>query len=187
MRVRMSLREQAAFKSFAEQASAYFEFGIGGSTYLASELVKGRVVAVDSSKEWVDKAMEAVKPSDFERRLIAIDIGATRGWGYPKNVEGIDKYRPYFNAIAEHKPAEFDLCLVDGRFRVACFLTALKHMRADAVVAIHDYRIRDHYHFVEKYARKLVEDEDIAFFVRKHGVDFKEIDAAIETYGVDAR
>ena len=42
--------------------------------------------------------------------------------------------------------------LVDGRFRVACFLTSLIEADAGATILFDDYTDRPHYHLVEDYA-----------------------------------
>ncbi|MFY9295015.1 MAG: hypothetical protein WAP03_30680 [Methylorubrum rhodinum] len=187
MRLRMSVAEEAAFRSFASRAGSYFEFGIGGSTHAAAELVKGRVVAIDSDQEWVDKARKAIGPSEYERTLLRVDIGPTGQWGYPIDGLGSEQHRRYYNAIAEHQPQDFDLCLVDGRFRIACLIASLRSTRPDTVVAFHDYRIRDHYHPAEQFGRVIYEAEDISFFVRRPGVSNAELDRAMTQYGKDPR
>lgn len=187
MQLRMSEAEKVAFRSFASRAGSYFEFGIGGSTYAAAELVKGRVVAIDSDPEWVDKARNALGPSAYERTLLLVDIGPTREWGYPTGGLGSEQHGRYYNAIVEHQPQDFDFCLVDGRFRIACLIAALRSTRSDTVVAFHDYRCRPHYHPAEQFGRVIYEAEDISFFVRRPGVSNAELDRAKMKYGKDAR
>ena len=50
----------------------------------------------------------------------------------------------------------FDVYLVDGRYRVACacsaFLHAAKYGAANAIILMHDYAEREHYHVVEQFA-----------------------------------
>lgn len=187
MHPRMSKQEEAAFRAFAGQARSYFEYGIGGSTYAAANLVKGRLVAIDSDAAWVEKASAAIGASEHSRKLLHVDIGRTIEWGYPAEGLGSDQHKRYYNAIVEHRPEDFDLCLVDGRFRIACLISALRNIRPDAIVAFHDYRSRIHYHPAEQFGRIIFEVEDISFFVRRPDRSLDDLDRAMVEYGMDAR
>lgn len=179
---RMSEAEADLFYKFAKSSKSYFEFGMGGSTVQASRLVDGRLVAIDSDLAWVNNTGKAIGSSTHERSLIHVDIGPTKQWGYPVEIGSSEIFRPYFQSIIHHDPEAFDFCLVDGRFRVACFLTALKHTRADTVIAMHDYRGRGEYHVVEDFARIIVEVEQISFFIRRQSVDRQALEKVLETY-----
>jgi len=181
----MSEAEANLFYQFARSSKSYFEFGMGGSTVQASSLVDGRLVAVDSDLAWVNNTSKAIEPSRHERSLIHIDIGPTKKWGYPIDTSNSEIFLPYYQSITHYKPQEFDFCLVDGRFRVACFLTALKHTRVDTVIAMHDYRGRGEYHVVENFARIIVEVEEISFFIRKQSVDLQALENMLETYSAN--
>jgi hypothetical protein len=96
-----------------------------------------------------------------DQTLIDIDIGLTGPWGAPvfktPAKSRLSKWRQYPDApwtlIAEQKLP--DLILIDGRFRVACALTCIKHMsrRAEMNLLIDDYVDRPFYHIVERFAR----------------------------------
>ena len=49
-----------------------------------------------------------------------------------------------------------DLIFIDGRFRVACFLTALKKIKRRTTVMIDDYRSRIHYHLCSKISKPIM-------------------------------
>ena len=51
----MSDNELALFVAFLRNSAKYLEFGVGGTTVLAATHVRDWVIAVDSSKEWIDK------------------------------------------------------------------------------------------------------------------------------------
>ncbi|WP_286931853.1 hypothetical protein [Leclercia sp. UBA5958] len=55
-----------------------------------------------------------------------VDIGPNKAWGYPIDDTHQEKFTDYSKTILQHDRA-FDLILVDGRFRVACTLNAIKH------------------------------------------------------------
>jgi hypothetical protein len=60
-----------------------------------------------------------------------------------------------------------DLYLIDGRFRVACFLETLLHCRPDAVILFHDFAPRPNYHIVREFAREVATAATLSVFIRK--------------------
>ncbi|WP_336489408.1 hypothetical protein [Methylobacterium nigriterrae] len=178
----MSEKELSLFKSFLANARSYFEFGVGGSTKLAAEVVRGPVIAVDSDKAWIEAVSEQMPQSIYARQLLHVDIGPTREWGHPVSNEYRERFPSYPQAIIAPETKAFDLCLVDGRFRVACFLQALLHLKDDAVIGIHDYRSRPQLHVVEQFARPIAEAEDLTFFTRRFDADLWGIARAISVY-----
>lgn len=182
MQIRMTEKEADLFRAFVTRSKGYFEFGIGGSTVFAASVVAGPVIAVDSDRTWIDTVTASLVPSAHPRRLLHADIGPTGEWGYPASSEHSDRFPLYARAILDVSE-EIDLCLVDGRFRVACFLQALRHLRGDAVIGIHDYRSRAQYHVVEAFARVVAEAEDLSLFLRRPGIDEPALMRGIETYG----
>lgn len=136
------------FRREAERARCYGEYGMGLSTRWMLENTKALVVAVDTSKEWVDSVSEKFPD---EPRLDAgwIDVGAVGDWGYPKSYHARGNFHQYREYIwrGDVKP---DLVLIDGRFRVACFLQSMISARAGARVIFDDYTDRPHYHIIEE-------------------------------------
>ena len=57
-----------------------------------------------------------------------------------------------------------DLVLVDGRFRVACFLYSLLHMKAGGVILWDDYTNRPEYHSVERFLKPVAYHDEMAVF-----------------------
>ena len=51
--------------------------------------------------------------------------------------------------------SDADLYMVDGRFRVACFMQVLLHSRRDALIMIYDFDFRNEYHVVREVAREI--------------------------------
>ena len=166
MDVMMSAREQDLFKAFLSRSKGYFEFGIGGSTVLASRMVDGPVVAVDSDPAWIETASGNLRASGHPRRLVHVDIGPVGNFGMPVSEAHRDRFPLYSGAI-RGIAEPIDLCLVDGRFRVACALQALLALPPDGVIGLHDYRNRAHYHVIEHVARPVAEVETLTFFVRR--------------------
>lgn len=158
MMPRMSKDEIALFEKHVRQAEAYFEFGSGGSTKLAARN-NVAVYGVESDKFWVDTLH---KETGELCKVEYVDIGPTKEWGYPVDDSHQDKFTDYSEAILKYDQP-FDLILVDGRFRVACTLNAIKHTlekqsnTADTRIFIHDFWNRADYHAVLEF----LETEDI--------------------------
>lgn len=183
MNIRMTAREVDLFMNFLSPAQSYFEFGMGGSTIAAAKAVRGKIYAVESDQVWIAKVAETIGASQAERKLIYVDIGPTKKWGVPISDVKRDNYPSYSGAIVESGVDDFDLCLVDGRFRVACFLQAVRHLRPGSVIGIHDYRSRTRkYQVVETFGRIIAEAEDLSFFVRRPGLDLKALQKALDRY-----
>jgi len=171
----MSDVEKELLCSFLRCSSNYLEFGIGGSTVLACSLVKKSVMAVESNPEWLRKVevycsnlTTALKPE-----LIHADIGPVVELGYPQNDHLRDHWPRYHDSVWSHKRAiDADLYLIDGRFRVACFIQVLLRARSSAIILIHDFANRPQYHAVREFAREIAATETLSAFQRK--VDFEQ-------------
>src|SRR3954451_20422082 len=83
MKPRMSPDELALFQAVLKKSSRYLEFGSGGSTFLASSLVKSWVISIDSSQSWLEKVRDACKSNRVQPELILADIGPIGDWGKP--------------------------------------------------------------------------------------------------------
>lgn len=179
MKIAMRPAEVALFSALLDSATSYFEYGIGGSTYLASTLVKGSIYGIDSSVEWIDK-VRAELDDTTDVTLRHVDIGEIGEWGRPVSREAEDRFPDYSRAIHQADVAAIDFCLVDGRFRVACFLEALRTLDSDAVIAMHDYSSRRRYHVVERFARPIARARDFSAFVRRRDCDMAALGRTLE-------
>jgi hypothetical protein len=147
-------------------ATRILEYGSGGSTLLAASLGKP-VVAVESDASWADK-MNARLARDYpeaDARVVYRDIGKTGAWGKPLKPDGALRYFTYPMSVwDEPEFADPDLILIDGRFRVACFCTALLRLQKPATILFDDYLDRDYYHSVEKLVKPVEIRERMAVF-----------------------
>lgn len=182
MKIIMHQTEIALLSAFLGQSAAYFEFGMGGCTCLAAQLVKERVHAIDSHDLWVEKVGQEIGTSAKDIRIKTVNIGPTGDWGHPVGRTHENLFPDYSLSITRTGFLDYDLCLVDGRFRVACFLQAISVLRADAVVGFHDHTSRPHYHVVEEFARPIAGINELRMFVRRPGVDQKALAATLEKY-----
>jgi len=84
------------------------------------------------------------------------DIGPTREWGFPSSMESSDKWILYASKvwwILFKNQIHPDLILIDGRFRVACFLISCFLSRIGTYILFDDYYDRKHYSIVESYIK----------------------------------
>ncbi|MBQ4775578.1 O-linked N-acetylglucosamine transferase, SPINDLY family protein [Pectobacterium versatile] len=180
---RMSEKETQLFEYYLKQATCYFEFGSGGSTKLAARN-NVEVFGVESDKVWVETLKKEVGPLC---KVEYVDIGPTKAWGYPVDDIHREKFPHYSETILKHDRT-FNLILVDGRFRVACTLNAIKHILekkkniADSVIFIHDFWNRPDYHIVLEFLEKLKMAESAGAFKIKNDINISSLNEVLEKY-----
>ncbi|NHQ85460.1 class I SAM-dependent methyltransferase [Iodobacter sp. HSC-16F04] len=147
----MPQAECEALTAALTSTQSYVEYGMGGSTVLAAQLGVPRIVAIDSSEEWLAKVREQIAPlqSPSQIKLLHAPIGETMDWGFPENTQMQSQWPDYYS-----QPWRFaldvDLVLIDGRFRVPCFLYSLLQLQPGAIILWDDYAERCEYHLVEQ-------------------------------------
>ncbi len=142
----------AAFKSVIQGIDYYGEYGMGKSTiWVANNTQIKKIFAVDTSKEWVDKVQSGVGTDVLEAEWV--DLGQLAKWGMPVDYSKRESILNYVESIweREQKP---QLVLVDGRFRVACFLYSLATGAPGTKIIFDDYTDRPHYHLVEEFVKR---------------------------------
>lgn len=150
-------------------ASAYLEYGSGGSTALALRSGLKALVCVESDKNWLSDLKTSLDQSGSTTCLfVHADIGPTKEWGHPVDDTCWKQYHRYpllgwqEAAAAGIKP---DLILIDGRFRRACFYATLLHAKSGATILFDDYSDRRFYHSVEAFAKPVAMHDRMAEFV----------------------
>ena len=179
----MSEAEKALFKKSLERAGRYFEFGSGGSTVWACQA--GLTVhGVESDAAWVDGLKQRLGETC---QVHAENIGPTKEWGFPASDVARHRFPAYSEAIHRHDQA-FDLILVDGRFRVACVLNAIRHtlnvsdQPGETRLFIHDFWNRRHYHAVLEFLVEEESAETAGVFRIAEDIDPERIAAVLEEY-----
>ena len=179
----MSEAEKALFKQNLERAGRYFEFGSGGSTVWACRA--GLTVhGVESDAAWVEGLKQRLGEAC---QVQTEDIGPTKEWGFPVSDSARHRFPNYSEAIHRHDQA-FDLILVDGRFRVACVLNAIRHTLntadrpAETRLFIHDFWNRPRYHAVLEFLVEEASAETAGVFRIAENIDPERIDMVLEKY-----
>ena len=138
MQLLMTPKEVELFKSYVLNAISYFEYGCGGSTVLVNSYPNIKyMVSVDSCSEWIKKTTRQISNS-VKVNFYYVDInGSCEGWGAPIDNSKMCDWIKYPSSILEQKE-DFDLILVDGRFRVSCCAAAAIKMSKDSILLLHD-------------------------------------------------
>lgn len=141
--------DDSLFIREALRSEVYGEYGMGASTLWMVENTDAQVMAVDTSEDWVNHVFD--KASSRDRLSVKwIDVGPVAEWGYPETYSRRENFRHYVESIWEDSKNP-DLILIDGRFRVACFLTSVLRASPGTRIIFDDYAHRGHYHVAEEF------------------------------------
>jgi hypothetical protein len=162
MQPAMSAAEAALLARYQATAKSYFEWGCGGSTVQAAQQGVEKACCVDSVAEWIGAVRPHVPPTFT---FVHADIGADPdNWGRPKDDTTRPLWPTYSGAIEQYG-RDADVILVDGRFRVACALKAIR-LRPNSTVLVHDYTVRPHYRVLERFLKRVDGVGSMAVFQR---------------------
>lgn len=177
-----------AFTQYLRGVSVYMEFGSGGSTLLAARSGVKEIISVDSHPKWAASIRRQTLASGANVHIAHCDIGPVGEWGMPTAWTGFRNFFRYPTLpweIADDRKLVPQLILVDGRFRVACFLFSLLNARVGTPVLFDDYRDRPEYHIVEQYCGVREMRGRMAVFVVEHNYATKSIAQELMRYSVD--
>ena len=171
------------FKNEVKKVDVYGEYGCGKSTKWVLKNTSVDVLAVDTSSEWVGAVKNENESNNYRLNIHHSNLGEVGGWGRPLSYEMIDSFFDYTDFLWKQKKTP-KLVLVDGRFRVCCFLTSLKFAEEGTKILFDDYTHRPHYHFVEKYVSRFKECGRQCMFVvpSKADIDMVELEKDIVSF-----
>jgi hypothetical protein len=150
------------------RAGTILEYGSGGSTVVAAQ-AGARTFTVESDAAWgrnIERWLDS-RGLGQNVTLHLADIGPTGAWGKPERTRLVHarRYLRYPHSVWDRpdfrKP---DVILVDGRFRVACFLAALARIERRTRLLFDDYAGRTDYHVVEGFQKPLKMIDRMAVF-----------------------
>lgn len=176
-----------------QKSNFYVEYGSGGSTIAAAKLGKNFASYESSEKFLKLVSKKIIQLGKFDHQcmdLKSIYFGPTRTWGIPfpyalsKFIfrKGMQKYsNPHWEKTKQFP----DLILIDGRFRVACALKAIKSLKNQDnwVLIVDDYLGREEYKIIEEFSDLDAIIGTTAFFSKK--LFSKDIDKAIVLHELD--
>lgn len=136
------------------KAKAIIEYGSGGSTVVASENKDCTVFSVESDLNWLQMMQNWFNenPPAGVVRLHHADIGPTKEWGNPIDERKWRNFVDYpYSVWQRNDLIEPDVVLIDGRFRVGCFLATIFSITRETTILFDDYLDRPTYKVVEEY------------------------------------
>lgn len=165
------------FRRLIADAKVYAEYGCGASTIWVANNTDCTILSVESSEQWVDLVRTNCGARD-RLFLHFADIGRIVKRGRPANYDRFENFDGYTEWVWR-QPYSPDLVLIDGRFRVCCFLISLFHAKEGTKILFDDYTHREHYHFVEKFLQPLETCGRQALFIvpSKAAMDLDQIKA----------
>lgn len=165
----MTENELNLLQNELKNAHCYLEFGSGNSTSLAASLHNiHRMDIIESDNSFfMEKVciVPSVKEALDSGRLVYhyIDIGKTGLWGYPLTTECLDSW-PDYHKKAFKTGINYDLVLVDGRFRIACVLQACLKCSNKTHILIHDFFNRPSYFVVAPFLNLIKQVDTFGLF-----------------------
>lgn len=172
------------FKVETKNINYYFEYGVGISTLWILKNTNAKIVSVDSDNRWINKIKNLISKKNLSRiKFIYCNIGPIKSWGYPKNYKKYKAFKSYPNLIWKFRNLNPEVVLIDGRFRVASFLTTLKKSKKGTKIIFDDYKSRPQYHVVEKFIKpsKMYFDQAL-FIVPEKKMNLKKINYLIKLF-----
>lgn len=171
IRIHMTADERSLFEKHLRKSKYYLEYGCGGSTEAAVRLRVGRIVSVESDKNWIKQLGEKPELSaaieDEKLHLMHVDIGPVGSWGTPTDKATVGRWPKYYLTPFEKFSYDFDTVLIDGRFRVGCALACHAFLKDNAIVMMHDYQTRDGYSEIEKFFNIIEYSNNLFVFEKK--------------------
>lgn len=175
--------DDGLFKNEVKKVNVYGEYGCGESTKWVLNNTSANVIAVDTSSEWVDAVKNDNQSNNERLNIHHSHLGEVGEWGRPLSYKKKNFFSDYTDYIWKQKKIP-KLVLVDGRFRVCCFLTSLKFAEEGTKILFDDYTDRLCYHFIEKYVSPVKECGRQCMFVvpSKAEIDMAELDKDINSF-----
>lgn len=176
----------AVFDRLVANAACYLEYGAGASTLHAARIGARHIIAVDSSRSWAE-AVRVRLDGAAHAEVLYCDIGAVGPWGRPVDKGGMHGYHAYMSSpwqAARRQGLAPTVVMVDGRFRVACFLYSLLCARPGTMILFDDYTNRPHYHVVEEFSRPCAFHGRLAVFEAGGHFSIPDIAARIAQYSI---
>lgn len=183
----MSPNEVSLLEECLGRSTHYLEYGSGASTLRACRVSSvQRIWSVES--DLIYAKSNVLNDLDAERRvangqlrLLHVDIGPTQYWGYPTDITRRFFWPAY--AIAPWIDcADWDLILVDGRFRVACCIVVALLAQPETVVLVHDFTWRPEYREVLEYLNIARTVDTMCEFTVKKNFDRKRAERMLWRY-----
>ena len=174
--------DKQLFYKYLKNASYYFEFGSGGSTYQASLCSNiHQIFSVESDKQWYQKVQSLITKSNICYLFCEMHTKPNT-FGHPGLECTNEQKRNYSNQINEMNidvAKKVDMILIDGRFRVACCLKCFQHISNDCIICFDDFLNRKQYHVVLNFFDIIEKTSDNKMVILKKKKEITSIPSEI--------
>lgn len=176
----MPARAANRLSAMLASCDTYLEYGVGGSTRLASRAGPRTLIGVDSDHRFLNAVGHAIRQAGeaIDWHPVHVDIGPTAYLGFPRTLCARREWGDYALAPWGLGIAP-DLVLIDGRFRLACALATAAHARPGTRVFFDDYATRPWYWKASRYL-DLLEKVGRAAVMRVRNKQQPGLDQAIQ-------
>jgi hypothetical protein len=165
------------------------EFGSGGSTL--ELLNRGfQVTSLETDRFFANEVNRVAHLRFNSRPVVFLNIGPTGNHGYPATVlkrinHSMGRFRRYVNYPAK---MAFDTVIIDGRFRVAAFLSCVKNMeKLPNLIAIDDFQDREEYQILNKYINFEGGVNGMQYFFPKSQIGHASLEKCLAEFTLDPR
>ncbi|MEI6407297.1 MAG: hypothetical protein WCO85_07205 [Actinomycetes bacterium] len=157
-----------AIDLLVQSTDCVVEYGSGESTVLLAE--KGcTVISVETSWNYFLKITERLEGPIVQGRVHCIyaDVGTVDQWGSPVDTSPRAAFlryplQPWVQI--ERRELTPQLVVLDGRFRLACFVTSFMKAPLGALILINNFYSRTDYHLINHFAQESERVGDLAVF-----------------------
>jgi hypothetical protein len=173
--------EDELFRNIITKNDIYGEYGCGQSTIWVSKNFDINIYSVETDPFWQKKTSSIINNKKCE--IYYANLGKIGNWGVPKSYERSDFFNLYTDWIWKQK-FKPTVVLIDGRFRVCCFLTSIINGNAGSKIIFDDYTLRHQYHYVEKYLKPVKKNKRQSLFIipEKNELNVEKIKESINNF-----
>lgn len=174
-----------------KKCNFYIEFGSGGTTIQAAKH-NVKMISIESDRYFQKNIIRTLKKlkiyDENKQTFVYRNIGVTKEWGYPLFKKFSSEYSRIDDILVHNIYP--DLILIDGRYRVACVINILinfSNIKNEVILAVDDYKDRNHYHILEKFINVKQYIDDIAIFNLSNINCENELEKYLQIYRGDPR
>lgn len=147
-----------------------------------------KVIAVESDKALSDSVYKSIIQKE-KLHMVYANLGEIDALGQPTSVEKFKNFHSYMVlpwALADKYMLTPDTILINGPFKIACFLYSLICAQEGAVILFNDFFKNPSYEIVRNYCALEKRHGDMGEFVVRKNYVLSDISANIAKYSVIA-
>lgn len=147
-----------------------------------------KVIAVESNKALSDSVFQSVIQKE-KLHMVYANLGEVNAEGKPNNAEKFKNFHTFMVlpwALADKYLVTPDTILINGPFKVACFLYSLICAEEGAVILFNDFFKNPAYEIVRNYCALEKRHGDMAEFIVRKDYVMSDIAANVAKYSVIA-